>query len=223
MQIVIIAPVPQLRTPRIWGTFSASGGVGATTLTFYLARIAARSGLRVLLIETDIRAPLREIVGGEPPFWEEYRNSGAIAMEALPRPCQMGFSFLTRRRTEPIVVETFENLVRAAIEHFDLILIDQPIANIPEAESLLVVENSLPSLIGLNVLREIHRPKIIVLNKFSPRLKKSAAIKRFILDERVFQIGRAVDLQLTLGFGITRRSSKENERILNEIVTELIR
>lgn len=215
--------MPQLRTPRIWGTLSASGGVGATTLTFHLARAAARAGVRVLLIETDIRAPLREILAAQPPFWEEYRNRTSFPAEALPRPCQAGFAFLTRRSVEPIADEVFIDVVQTVREYFDLILIDQPITKILESDLLLVAENTLPSLIGLNVFREIYKPKIVLVNKFTPRVKKRAAIEGFILDEKVFRIATAADLHLTMGFGIARKSSKRNERVFEEILSELLR
>jgi len=63
--------VPQLRSPRIWGTFSAAGAVGTTTLSLHLAQVALAKGLRTLLVEVDMRAPLREILDAPPPYWEE--------------------------------------------------------------------------------------------------------------------------------------------------------
>lgn len=221
--------MPQLRPPRIWGTFAASGGSGATTLCLHLARAAARRGLRALLIESDVRAPLREILSNQPPFWEEYQSAAAqpliIRAEALPQQSQAGFAFLTRRSTAPISDDQFNGVVTALSEHFDLLLIDQPISRRLdfECDSLLIAENTLPALIGLKTLREIYHPKMILLNKFSPWIKKRGAIEGFVIDEKVFRIPNSLDLRLALGFGITKRLSKSHEKIFNEIIEEMLR
>jgi Mrp family chromosome partitioning ATPase len=111
----IMPPVPHSRSPRLWGTFSASGGAGATTLTLHLARIATRLGQRVLIVESDIRAPLREILGAAPPFWEEYRRTSALVKaEALPQNLRTGFALLTRRSSAPISEEIFIELCTVA-------------------------------------------------------------------------------------------------------------
>ena len=44
------------------------GGVGKTTISAALAKLAAASNSRALLMETDTRAPLAAIFGVEPSF-----------------------------------------------------------------------------------------------------------------------------------------------------------
>ena len=214
--------MPQLRSPRIWGTFCASGGVGSTTLSLHLARVAADRGLHVLLIETDITAPLREILGGVPPFWEEYQAETTISSAAMPRSCAAGFSLLTRKTTSHIPLEVFVDVISVASEHFELIIIDNPISGMSEINSILVVENSLPSLIGLNTFTRTTTPEILIINKFSPLLKKKAAIEGFITDATTFRIPQSKDLQLALGFGINYKLIKRNRALLEEILNEML-
>jgi hypothetical protein len=156
-------------------------------------------------------------------FWLHSHRSGRSTATELPFPLKRFRARVTRRSVEPIADEVFIDVVQTVREYFDLILIDQPITKILESDLLLVAENTLPSLIGLNVLREIYKPKIVLVNKFTPRVKKRAAIEGFILDEKVFRIATAADLHLTMGFGIARKSSKRNERVFEEILSELLR
>ena len=214
--------MPQLRSPRIWGTLATSGGVGATTLTLHLAQVASRSGVRTLLIESDLRAPLREILPSAPPFWEEYQGQSSIPERALPRPLATGFALLTRRSAGEIKPELYRELIEIASENFDLILIDQPMIHLEQINPLLVLENSLPSLIGLNVLAPIYKPQIVVINKFSPRLKKRPAIQGFITDAHTFKVPKSEDLQLALGYGITRKLTAKNEQLFNTVLAEIL-
>ena len=216
--------MPQLRSPRIWGTLPASGGVGATTLTLHLARIAAKNGLRVLLIETDSRAPLREILNGDPPYWEEYRVGNAIAAEAMPRETSAGFALLTKRSSAEITQDLFAHVIDEASANFDLILIDNPPRILAYMSTLCVAENSLPSLIGLTQISRNYRPRIVIINKYASRVKrKSATIEGFITDAQIIHIPKSSDLHLALGFGITRKLAKINEKKIEALLAEILR
>ena len=214
--------MPQLRSPRIWGTFSASGGVGATTLTFHLARVAAGRGLRVLLVESDYRTPLREILDSQPPFWEDYRVGGAIPSEALPAVTSAGFALLTRRSSAELPNELITQVVDVAAANFDLILLDNPTYAVPTMNALVVVENTLPSLIGLTYITRNHRPTIAIINKLASRKKRRGTIDGFITDATLFRFPKSAELQLVMGFGITRKLSKAHERNLGAVVREML-
>lgn len=214
--------MPQLRSPRIWGTFSAAGGVGTTTFTLHLAQLGARSGARVLLVESDIRAPLREILGGEPPFWEEYRVGTQITHEALPRPMGIGFALLTRRSLTEVTPELFAHVIESARQNFDLILCDNPAFTYPNMSALVVVENALPSLIGLNSTTSLHNPKIAVINKVKSRGRKNIAIEGFIRDMQIFKVAKSTELKLGLGLGVARKLGKKNSQVFGEILKEML-
>ena len=215
-------PVPQLRSPRIWGTFNAAGGAGATTLALHLAQIATRKGMRVLLVESDLRAPLREILGAVSPFWEEYRLDSALTDQTLPRVSSAGITLLTKSSAKEVSAELFHHVINGFQEYFDLIVLDNPALPFPTMKVALVVENSLPSLIGLHTLLPLLKPKIVIINKFSARIKREAAIKGFITDANIFNIPKSTELGLAMGMGITRRFTKVTEKLFNEILQEML-
>jgi cellulose biosynthesis protein BcsQ len=219
--LLILARVPQLRSPRIWGTFSASGGAGASTLTVHLARVAARSSLKVLVIESALTAPLREILRAHPPYWEEYQSNLPDRFEAFPQQLGAGFSLLTRRSPAPIPAELFEEVIASTAEYFDLVIADQPHTLLGEVNSILVAENSLPSLIGMQALNGIHLFEITVINKFSPKIKRRPVILGFIRDSETFILPRSKDLELVLGFNITRTLTRVHEKKLREILARM--
>ena len=215
--------MPHSRSPRLWGTFSASGGVGTTTLTIHLARVATRLGKRVLVVESDTRAPLREILGAVPPFWEEYHRANALVKsEALPRNLRCGFALLTRRSGAVISEEIFSELCTVAGETFDLVLFDNPEHRPLNLNSMIIAENTLPSLIGINSLTAALKPKIVVINKRFTRLKKRSSIEGFITDAPIYTLPHSQDLNLALGFGVLRKLSQQNERRVDEIAREIL-
>ena len=192
-------------------------------LTIHLARIATRLGQRVLVVESDVRAPLREILGAVPPFWEEYRRANAlIKSEALPRNLRCGFALLTRRSVAPISEEIFTDFCAAAGEFFDLVLFDNPAHQLFNMNNVIIAENTLPSLIGNNSLTSVLRPKLVVINKCSARMKKQFAIEGFVSDAPIYTLPRAQDLNLAMGFGVLRKLSQQNERKVYEIVREIL-
>ncbi len=214
--------MPQLRSPRIWGTFSAAGGVGATTFSLHLAQVALAKGLRTLLVEVDMRAPLREILGVARPYWEEYRLDTAFTPETLPRPGKSGISLLTKRSVTKVEAALFDHVIHGAQEHFNLIILDNPPLSSLIINSVVVTENSLTSLIGLHKLAPLHKPKIVLVNKFSPRIKRHAEIESFVTDAKLFTLPRSTELGLAMDFGIIRRLTKNSEKIFGEILSEML-
>ncbi|NBR94100.1 MAG: hypothetical protein EBT44_04600 [Actinobacteria bacterium] len=215
--------MPHLRSPRVWGTFSAAGGVGSTTLTLHLARIAGSLGYRTLVIETDLRAPIREILGSSSPYWEEYRLGAApIKSEALPQSLPYGFSLLTRRSSGEISEELFTEICTAAGNFYDLVLLDNPNFKNPKMKSLLIVENNLTSLIGLNALALVIKPRIVVINKYSSKSKKKSGITGFVSDSKIFSAPKSQDFGLALKFGVLRKLSLHNEQKVAKIVREIV-
>jgi hypothetical protein len=177
----------------------------------------------VLVVESDVRAPLREILGAVPPFWEEYRRANALVKsEALPRNLRCGFALLTRRSVAPISEEIFTDFCAAAGEFFDLVLFDNPAHQLFNMNNVIIAENTLPSLIGNNSLTSVLRPKLVVINKCSARMKKQFAIEGFVSDAPIYTLPRAQDLNLAMGFGVLRKLSQQNERKVYEIAREIL-
>jgi len=185
--------------------------------------MATRLGKSVLVVESDIRAPLREILGAVPPFWEEYHRANALVKsEALPRNLRCGFALLTRRSGAVISEEIFAELCTVAGETFDLVLFDNPEHRPPNLNSMIIAENTLPSLIGINSLTQELKPKIVVINKNSIRPKKQSAIEGFITDATIYTLPRTQDFNLALGFGVLRKLSNQNESKINQIAREIL-
>jgi hypothetical protein len=87
---------------------------------------------------------------------------------------------------------------------------------------MIIAENTLPSLIGINSLTATLKPKIVVINKSSTRLKKQSAIEGFITDAPIYTVPRSQDLNLALGFGVLRKLSQQNEGRVDEIAREIL-
>jgi hypothetical protein len=87
---------------------------------------------------------------------------------------------------------------------------------------MIIAENTLPSLIGINSLTAALKPKIVVINKSFTRLKKRSAIEGFITDAPIYTLPRSQDLNLALGFGVLRKLSQQNERRVDEIAREIL-
>lgn len=219
----ILLTVPQLRSPRIWGTFPVAGGVGVTTLSLHLARVAARAGMNVLLAETQTPVPLREILQAKPPFWEDYRENLPTRREAFPQHLAAGFSLLTLGSNNGVSPELIEKVISYAGEIFDLVVLDNPTSLSGKINSLIVIEDKLPSLIGLFSLSEIPSPTIKVVNRSSSITRRNPSILGFPPDIKSFTIPKSRDLSLALSFGIVRNLAKKNEQKISEILMEMIK
>jgi hypothetical protein len=104
----------------------------------------------------------------------------SVPDEALPRVNAAGFALLTKRSTAELTHELFTFVLNDLSAHFDLILIDNPTFSLPTMNSLVVVENTLPSLIGLTYLFQSHKPTVAIINKRSSRGKRGSAIAGFM-------------------------------------------
>jgi len=87
--------------------FSNRGGVGTTTLTFNLAHLWARAGLRVLVLDYDPQCALSAILLGEPQLVEtwELEEPGATVKDCL-EPLRSG----TGEIVPPILTQVADGL-----------------------------------------------------------------------------------------------------------------
>ena len=129
--------------PRIVGIASARPGEGKTTLSVCLARVAAISGRRVLLIDGDIRRPqvatmlgltpkvgLIDVLSGEWPLKDavmQDERSGAWILPTIAKPFQ---------HAQINSEEALRSLMSRLVEFFDLVIIDT-------APSMMAVESRL--------------------------------------------------------------------------------
>ena len=88
--------------------------------------------------------------------------------------------------------------------------------------ALMIVENTLPSLLGLNAISGLHNPKIAVINKVISRVRKNIAIEGFMRDMQIFRIPKSNEVKLALGLGIARKLGKKNSQIFGEILQEIL-
>ena len=129
--------------PRIVGIASARPGEGKTTLAVCLARVAAISGRRTLLIDGDIRRPrvaqmlgltpkvgLVDVLSGEWPLKDavlQDERSGAWVLPTMARPY---------KHAQINSEEALRLLMSRLVEFFDLVIIDT-------APSMMAVESRL--------------------------------------------------------------------------------
>ena len=129
--------------PRIVGIASARPGEGKTTLAVCLARVAAISGRRTLLIDGDIRRPrvaamlgltpkvgLVDVLSGEWPLKDavlQDERSAAWVLPTMARPYH---------HAQINSEEALRSLMSRLVEFFDLVIIDT-------APSLMAVESRL--------------------------------------------------------------------------------
>jgi hypothetical protein len=102
------------------------------------------------------------------------------------------------------------------------VLFDNPAHQLFNMNNVIIAENTLPSLIGNNSLTSVLRPKLVVINKCSARMKKQFAIEGFVSDAPIYTLPRAQDLNLAMGFGVLRKLSQQNERKVYEIAREIL-
>ncbi|GAB2797893.1 polysaccharide biosynthesis tyrosine autokinase [Dyella kyungheensis] len=144
----------------------ASPGAGKTFVASNLAAVIAKGGMRVLLIDGDLRkGALHTAVGGRPDRGLSELIAGRISVEEAVRqvPDVQGLYFMARGKAPPnpselLMHARFADLLEAIKPQYDLVIIDTPpILAVTDAAimghhvgtSLLVIR------FGLNQAREI--------------------------------------------------------------------
>lgn len=112
---------------------SSESGEGKSTLAASLARLSAADGLRVLLVEADLRRPrLSGMLSAKPPdSLEAYIDRGGSLAQALHIDPQSGLHCLLssgRASNPPMLLQSpgFRHLMLQARIDYDMVVIDSP-------------------------------------------------------------------------------------------------
>jgi len=121
------------RSGRVVMFTSATGGEGKTSVATACARMAARAGESVVVIDCDMRRSRVERIFGKARYGLADVLTGRCALEdALTIDRATGLSFIAshpRRGAMPMDLlggEAMEALLRRLVENFDLIVLDTP-------------------------------------------------------------------------------------------------
>jgi Mrp family chromosome partitioning ATPase len=113
---------------------------GKTVLAIWLARVSAMTGLKVLLVDADLRRPSVERYLGSNSAAETSHSvdSGAGLQGMLSEDPATGMHYVTCRATEKVYgtasLNSIEGILKAARESYDLIVVDcAPVLAAPEA------------------------------------------------------------------------------------------
>ncbi|WP_308910410.1 GumC family protein [Pseudokordiimonas caeni] len=119
--------------PKVIQVTSSVSGEGKSTFALCLARLLAKSGSKILLIEADLRRPTlqRRVpeIAGSPTLLDCLQQNLSIK-DAIARDEKSGCYFIAGGHTpEPqryLVDEKLQQFITAARQTFDLIIIDTP-------------------------------------------------------------------------------------------------
>lgn len=140
---------------------SAAAGEGKTVVSAHLAARFARSGVRTLLIDTDVRRPkLDQLFGMEsgPGFGEWVTGEAGLTQIALPGPVP-GLDIIVAGRCDARLVAEqidlrFPELLDAARQEYDVIVLDTaPLLCCPETLALSRMADG----VVLSVMRDVSR------------------------------------------------------------------
>jgi capsular exopolysaccharide synthesis family protein len=141
---------------------SAIGGEGKTSLSCHLATSLARAGLRVLLLDTDLRNPSAHLpfdLPLEPGFSELLRGEVELA-EAIQPTSATGLWMITAGQSDSRTIQSLAQtglvgqLLGRMKEQFDFIVVDSaPV--LPVADSLLIGQHV--DAVICSVLRGVSR------------------------------------------------------------------
>lgn len=129
------AAEPVAGRAAVIGVTGGRGGAGASVLSAALARHAARSGSRTLLLDADpLGGGIDLVLGAEAvpgARWSDYADrSGRLSSTALhdSLPARDGLAVLSWHRgaVEPVSAEAMRSVLDAALRGYDLVVADLP-------------------------------------------------------------------------------------------------
>jgi capsular exopolysaccharide synthesis family protein len=135
--------------PRVLAVTSARPEEGKSTTSFALAHGFARLGMRVLLIDLDLRNPsLHRTIGAENRIGASNILTGAARLQNAVQPTDWpNFFVLTSGPLPPSPAELLTGprlvgLVKDAAEHFDIVILDgPPVMGLADAPLIASVAN----------------------------------------------------------------------------------
>ena len=119
--------------PKVITITSSLPGEGKTTLSSWMARVTAKSGERVIVIDCDLRRPNLHNAFGEKPenTLVEYLIGKATLKQAIHKDPQSGAHVLFARSVpnnalDLIGTEKMHKLVESLKQEYDLVILDSP-------------------------------------------------------------------------------------------------
>ena len=119
--------------PRVLSVTSARPEEGKSTTTFALAQGFARAGLRVLLVDLDLRNPSQhKLIGSDNRVGASTLLTGAVRLQGAVQPTDWPNLFLLPSGPLPpspaelLIGPRLVAMIKEATEHFDIVLLDGP-------------------------------------------------------------------------------------------------
>jgi succinoglycan biosynthesis transport protein ExoP len=119
--------------PRVLSVTSARPEEGKSTTTFALAQGFARAGLRVLLVDLDLRNPSQhKLIGSDNRIGASTLLTGAVRLQGAVQPTDWPNLFLLPSGPLPpspaelLIGPRLVAMVKEATEHYDIVLLDGP-------------------------------------------------------------------------------------------------
>jgi secretion/DNA translocation related CpaE-like protein len=141
--LMAVAAEPAGRPGEVLCVAGGRGGAGASVLSAVLGIVAARRGMRTLLVDGDPLGGGLDLVLGQEHLegarWPEFsalrgRLSSAALQGSLPATSGPAVLSWHRGETEPVTAETMRSVLAAAVRGFDLVVVDLP-RRLAEAEA----------------------------------------------------------------------------------------
>jgi capsular exopolysaccharide synthesis family protein len=119
--------------PRVLSVTSARPEEGKSTTSFALAQGFARVGMRVLLVDLDLRNPSQhKVIGADNRVGASNLLTGSVRLQGAVQPTDWPNLFIVPSGPLPpspaelLIGTRLVALVKEAIEHFDIIILDGP-------------------------------------------------------------------------------------------------
>lgn len=175
------SPPPSGRVVAVTG---ARGGAGASVLAVTLALVAARRGIRPLLVDLDPWSAGLDVVLGlertRGTRWPDLtRLRGRLSPEALPGslPASRGVAVLSHAHDRPsqVPAEALASVLSAARRAYDLVIADCSRGVLPPAdETLLLVPAEIRSVLSARTLATPTPPLLITRGPAPARLPSAS-------------------------------------------------